>query len=55
MLFGIVSKEAVNLMSRNEILVKEKPQNLGNLKCIRSEVFMAVNLLYDHIMGLLAS
>jgi hypothetical protein len=50
MLFQIVSK-AVNLMSRNKTLVKEKPQNLGNLKCIRSEVFMAVNPLYDHIVG----
>jgi hypothetical protein len=54
MLFGIVSK-AANLMSRNKTLVKEKPLNLGNVKCIRSEVFMPVNLLYDHIVGVLAS
>jgi len=50
MLYGILSK-AVNLMSRKKTLVKEKPQNLGNLKCIRSEVFMAVTLLSDHIVG----
>jgi len=54
MLFGIISK-AVNLMSRNKTPVKEKPQNLGNLKCIRSEVFMAVNHFYDHIVGVPAS
>jgi len=54
MLYGILSK-AVNLMSGNKTLVKEKPQNMGNLKCIRSEDFIAVNLLYDHIVGVPAS